>query len=149
CIERVEIKLALIQVELPTKAFSLGWVPTKSSYMATTSISSSSAITASGIIIRFTSSSAITASGIIIIPTSSIPKAATTNTAYKNIKILGYDVLIEAIVTVILHCDDPFAWALSCGVFAIMFSKPCGVGRCGFGNGGGRYDDAGGSNGGG
>ena len=31
--QRVEPKLALIQVELPTEAFSLGWVPTKSSYM--------------------------------------------------------------------------------------------------------------------
>ncbi|GKC12749.1 mitochondrial amidoxime reducing component 2-like protein [Tanacetum coccineum] len=33
CTQRVEPKLALIQVELPREAFSLGWVPTKTSYM--------------------------------------------------------------------------------------------------------------------
>ncbi|GKC50127.1 mitochondrial amidoxime reducing component 2-like protein, partial [Tanacetum coccineum] len=33
CTQRVKPKLALIQVEFPTKAFSLGWVPTKSSHM--------------------------------------------------------------------------------------------------------------------
>ncbi|GJX26154.1 hypothetical protein Tco_0232450 [Tanacetum coccineum] len=34
CTQRVKPELALIQVELPTEAFSIGWVPTKSSYMA-------------------------------------------------------------------------------------------------------------------
>ncbi|GKA62516.1 hypothetical protein Tco_0762035 [Tanacetum coccineum] len=33
CTQRVKPELALIQVELPTEAFSIGWVPTKSSYM--------------------------------------------------------------------------------------------------------------------
>nr|GEY88640.1 mitochondrial amidoxime reducing component 2-like [Tanacetum cinerariifolium] len=33
CTQRVKPKLALIQVELPTMTFSLGWVPTNSSYM--------------------------------------------------------------------------------------------------------------------
>lgn len=31
--QRVEPKLALVQVELPNEAFSEGWVPTKSSYL--------------------------------------------------------------------------------------------------------------------
>ncbi|GJR33679.1 mitochondrial amidoxime reducing component 2-like protein [Tanacetum coccineum] len=34
CTQRVKPELARIQVELPTEAFSIGWVPTKSSYMA-------------------------------------------------------------------------------------------------------------------
>nr|GEW38213.1 hypothetical protein [Tanacetum cinerariifolium] len=36
-----------------------------------------------------------------------------------------YDVLIEAILIVILHCGDPFALVWRCGVFALMFSEPC------------------------
>ncbi|GJZ00199.1 UBN2 domain-containing protein [Tanacetum coccineum] len=38
---------------------------------------------------------------------------------------VGYDVLNEAITRVMLHWDDPSAWAWSCGVFALMFSEPC------------------------
>ncbi|GKD00304.1 hypothetical protein Tco_1170578 [Tanacetum coccineum] len=37
---------------------------------------------------------------------------------------VGYDVLNEAITKVMLHWDDPSAWAWSCGVFALMFSEP-------------------------
>lgn len=33
CTQRVEPSLALVEVELPTEAFSVGWKPTKSSYL--------------------------------------------------------------------------------------------------------------------
>ncbi|GJV50806.1 symplekin isoform X2 [Tanacetum coccineum] len=38
---------------------------------------------------------------------------------------VGYDVLNDTITRVMLHWDDPSAWAWSCGVFALMFSEPC------------------------
>ncbi|GKD42844.1 symplekin isoform X2 [Tanacetum coccineum] len=38
---------------------------------------------------------------------------------------VGYDVLNDTIMRVMLHWDDPSAWALSCGVFALMFSESC------------------------
>ncbi|GKD86860.1 symplekin isoform X2 [Tanacetum coccineum] len=38
---------------------------------------------------------------------------------------VGYDVLNDAITRVMLHWDDPSAWAWSCGVFALMFFEPC------------------------
>lgn len=33
CTQRVEPRLALVEVDLPSEAFSVGWKPTKSSYL--------------------------------------------------------------------------------------------------------------------
>ncbi|GJZ52249.1 hypothetical protein Tco_0606764 [Tanacetum coccineum] len=48
----------------------------------------------------------------------------------KNRAWVGYDVLNDPILRVILYCDDPWAW--NCGGFALMFSEPCrSCRRCG------------------
>ncbi|GJX16621.1 hypothetical protein Tco_0217453 [Tanacetum coccineum] len=40
---------------------------------------------------------------------------------------VGYDVLNDVITRVMLHWDDPSAWAWSCGVFAFMFYEPYSI----------------------
>ncbi|GKC25944.1 symplekin isoform X2 [Tanacetum coccineum] len=38
---------------------------------------------------------------------------------------IGFEVLNEAIMRVMLDWNEPSAWAWSCGIFALMFSEPC------------------------